>query len=149
MPVIREFYAVTETQVYHVKDHMSTDDPAPVARKIALIGKSDVQVGSVLANGTMLAITTRLQMYVPEGGGITSFERRIEKVNTGYWGGHSSDIVALFRSRRKATQCLGSGKLVPSDPRWLEETKKILSEIPDDHPTIYVCRHEGMTLLKL
>ena len=97
--MIHEFLAVTMTSVYHVKDGIDEKGNqygGPTAQKIALRGESKVPVGGHLKNGTMLAICDQLIMYIPEGGGITSFERKIELVNTRYWGGNSSQIVALF-----------------------------------------------------
>ena len=145
--MLRKFYAVTGTSVYFVKDRMSKTDAVPMARKIALKSDSDIGVGQVLRHGTLLAITERLQMYIPEGGGITSFQRKIEKVNTRYWGGHSSDIVALFTSKEEAMKCFESDDLVPRDPRWKAETEDVLSKIGDDHPTFYVCKYPGLSLL--
>src|SRR5687767_13791381 len=104
--MIDAFFAVTETSVYEVLARVSNADPYPLARKIALKGDSKVKEGYSLEGGTHLAITTQLQKYTPEGGGISTFERRIERVNTRYWHGHSSPVVALFLSEDEARTCL-------------------------------------------
>lgn len=136
--MLHQFYAVTMTSVYFVKDR-DGKDPSPLARKIALRGKSEIPLGTKLNNGTMLAITTQLQMYIPEGGGMGSFERQIEMVNTRWWGGHSSDIVALFTTKKKAMDCFGQNKLQKCDPRWIEDTKRVIKRIGDEHPKFYIC----------
>lgn len=99
--MLHVFYAVTLTSLYEVKDRRNSTDPSPVAKKIALKGESNIPIGSELENGTMIAITCQIQAYIPEGGGMTSIQRRIEDVNTRYWGGHSSAIVALFTNKSK------------------------------------------------
>jgi hypothetical protein len=145
--MIHQFYAVTTTSVYFVKDRRSKEDPRPLARKIALRGESELSVGTELANGTMIAITKQLQAYIPEGGGITSFQRRIEDVNTQYWGGHSSNIVALFTAKKKAMECFAHSDLQCCDPRWIEETKQVISKIGKDHPSFEVCKWKDLALL--
>lgn len=75
--MLRGFYAVTHTSVYFVCAHRSKQNLSPVATKVALrkgIG-SHIAVGEELKNSMMIAITTELQGYVPEGGGITSYQR--------------------------------------------------------------------------
>ena len=145
--MIHQFYAVTITSVYVVKDRRNKDDPCPVAKKIALRGESELSVGTELENGTMIAITKQLQAYIPEGGGLTSFQRRIEDVNTRYWGGHSSYIVALFTTKKKAMDCFVHPDLQPCDSRWIEETKKVIEKIGKDHPSFEVCRWGNLALL--
>ena len=146
MSALRSFYAVTETSVYFVKDRRSASDPSPVAIKIALKGESRIAIGTELQNGTMIAITTQLQAYIPEGGGITSFERKIEKVNSQWWGGHSSAIIALFTSKKKAMDCFNAPDLIRCDPRWIEDTKTVTEKIGEDHRAFEVCRHPGLCL---
>lgn len=135
------------TSIYFVKDRRSKEDPCPFARKVALRGESELSVGTELANGTMIAITKQLQAYIPEGGGMTSFQRKIEMVNTRWWGGHSSYIVALFATRKKAMDCFAYSDLQPCDSRWIEETKKVIKRIGEDHPSFEVCRWGDLALL--
>ncbi len=101
--MIHEFYAVTQTSIYKVSDQR--EDGYPEIVKIALKGKSKMPVGHKLSGGPMVAICKFLILYIPEGGGITSFERRIENVNTRYWGGNTSFIVALFKDEEGARKC--------------------------------------------
>lgn len=145
--MIHQFYAVTMTSVYFVKDRRCKDNPCPFARKIALKGESKLLVGAELENGTMIAIIKQLQAYIPEGGGLTSFQRRIEDVNTRYWGGHSSYIVALFTTKKKAMRCFAHSDLQPCDQHWIEETKQVISKIGKDHPSFEVCRWGDLALL--
>jgi hypothetical protein len=145
--MLHQFYAVTLTSIYFVKDRRSKDDPCPFARKVALKGESSIPIGEELANGTMIAITKQLQAYIPEGGGMTSFQRRIEDVNTRYWGGNSSNIVALFTNRKKAAKCFLQDDLQSCDPRWIEETKKVIEKIGEGHPAFEVCKWHDLTLI--
>ena len=144
--MIHQFYAVTNTSVYFVKDK-EKNGPNPFARKIALKGESAILVGEDLEGAMMIAITKQLQAYIPEGGGMTSFQRRIEGVNTRYWGGHSSNIIALFTSKKKAMECFHSEDLVDCDSRWIEDTKRVLRLIGDNHPTFEVCHWGDLALI--
>ena len=135
--MISEFFAVTLTSIYHV----TVDDSGnAVAMKIALKGKSEIGIGHRLGGGTMLAVGDRLLAYVPEGGGITSYERNPEKVNTKWWGDMSSGIVALFKAEQEAFACFKQSDLKPYDGRWVEQGLAVLQEIGDDHPAFYICR---------
>lgn len=145
--MIHRFYAVTMTSIYRVSDRRSKGDPSPVAIKIAIRGPSAVPVGRELENGSMVAITKQLQVYIPEGGGMTSFERKIERVNTKWWGGQSSYIVALFTTKAKAMDCFAHPDHEPCDPRWIDETKKVVNRIGEEHPSFEVCRWEPLALL--
>lgn len=148
--VIRQFFAVTAfgrtKSVYRVTGKVSRNQ-RPCLEKIALSGTSRAPVGVKLSDGTMIAICNQLIMYVPEGGGLTSFERKIEMVNMRYWGFRTSPIVALFEKEEGARSCFRKRKLVPRDPRWLDETKVVLDHIGDDHPVFEVCHYPDMTLL--
>ena len=146
--MVRRFYAVTTTSIYCVDAGTVKTGGRPVATKIALRGESELKIGAALEGGTMLAITTCLQMYIPEGGGITSFKREIEGVNTRYWFGHSSDIVALFSNEKAARECFSKSDLVTCDPRWLNSTREVLDRIGDKHPNFYVCKWGNLNLLQ-
>lgn len=145
--MVHRFYAVTLTSIYRVNDRRNKDDPSPVAKKIALKGESEISVGEELQNGSMIAITTQLQAYIPEGGGMASFQRKIEMVNTRWWGGHSSDIVALFTTKKKAVDCFAQSDLEACDTRWIEDTKKVVKKIGENHPSFEVCRWGRHALL--
>jgi hypothetical protein len=146
MSEIQEFFAVTLTSVYEV----STKGPygGALAKKIALHGESTCEIGGTLNNGYMIAICDRLIAYVPEGGGkdITSFKRKIEKVNTRWWGGGTSMIVALFETKEEALVCHGSSDLTACDPRWATQTLQVIEKIGENHPAFEVCRWPPMTL---
>lgn len=150
--MLQEFWAVTvgstSTSIYHVIARRGSEDPGPVATKIALAGESRVPVADELKGSMMLAITTQLQAYIPEGGGYTSFERNIESVNTRWWGDNSAPIVALFLTEAEAQDCFQQEDLQPCDSRWLAQTKEVIEKIGDDHPTITVCHYKGMSLLE-
>lgn len=131
------FFAVTNTSVYKVIYDKDVS-PYPIVEKIALKGKSVFPVGYKLQGGALLSIGRWLMMYVPEGGGMTSFERKIELVNTRYWGNRTSLVVALFDSEVEAMGCFGCDNLEPADKRWIESSQLILESIGDDHPVFVV-----------
>ena len=149
--MLDEFYVVTLTSVYHVK--AKDNDGYPSAVKIAAKGKSKVSVGQKLLNGDMVGICKFLTMYYPEKYGLlsplTGIERRIEQVNTRFWGGHTSAIVALFLDRNSALKCLNLyNDLQPCDPRWLSDTQNVLREIGEEHPVFYIAQEPGLALVE-
>ena len=145
---LQEFFVVTETSVYHVT---SGGQYRASAVKIALEGDSNLPIGSELCSEyEMLAITKRLQAFVPEKYGLarpnTDFETRVEMVNTFFWGASSSAIIALFKTKEEAIKCFDDTALEPCDKRWLESTRLVLREIGDSHPSFSVCRSERSEL---
>ena len=140
---LKEFFAVTETSVYRV----TMEDSLPaVATKISLRGSSRVAVGEKFS-GPMLAICNQLITYIPEGGGLTSFQRNIESVNTRWWTGNSSPIVALFKDEKSALECSSQKDLKPCDERCLKETIEVLRAIGESHPAFSICSYPGLRLL--
>ncbi len=103
---LERFYAVTgwqneTTSVYEAK--IGGEGEKPILTKIALKGGSKIAVGDQIKNGTMLWIGEFLLLFIPEGGG--GYNPRIERdavlVNTRYWGGGTSSIIALFLHQKK------------------------------------------------
>jgi len=148
--MFNEFFAVTTTSVYRV--FYDKGKHVASATKIASNGKSEVPVGHDLKGGYMIAICDQLIAYCPEGSGRTSptstFERKIEMVNTTFWGGRTSKIIALFETEAEACSCLSGNKnLEPCDPRWRAETKEVLTKIGDNHPGFEICHWGSMDLM--
>lgn len=143
-----KFFAVTETSVYEVRANMGKSNPH--AEKIALKGRSVIQVGGRLDRGTMIAICRCLIPYIPEKYGFahpkTAFERRIENVNTMWWRGNTSPIVALFTNKKAALVCFKDRDFVPCDPKWVGCTKDVLNRIGNDHPVFYISHDEHLGL---
>lgn len=139
---IHEFFAVTETSIYHVSDGTGM----AVAQKIALHDASAIGAGQILGGGTMVAICKCLIAYIPEGGGITSYERRIEMVNTRWWGGNSSPIIGLFKNKEDAYECFAEKSQKSCDPRWQAQTLEVLREIGEDHPHFSICHYPALAL---
>ena len=136
---LMSFYAVTLTSVYQAR--IGTDNPkeeVPALIKIAKKGSGKIDIGMVVSNGTMVAICKHLQMFIPEGSGRLSpsstIEREVVRVNTHYWGGHTTQIVALFLKEMDALECSCELNLQPCDPRWMKDTIATLKAIGDDHP---------------
>ena len=137
-PIPSQFFAVTTTSIYQAFIGLNESKGGSVPRlvKMAILdGQVSVKapVGIVINNGTMLAICRRMVLFVPEGGG-NSFQRELIMVNTGYWGGQTSEIVALFLEEAQALTCSRDGNLTPCDPRWHGETIRTLRAIGVSHP---------------
>jgi len=123
---LKVFFTVTTTSLYRIEWLVNV--PMPVVRKIAMAGQSDVPVGQILQGGYNLGI-------MPKGFVLYGIDRELpELVNTRYWGGGTSAIVALFLEEDAARECLNSGDLKPLNPRWRELTEETLEAIGDNHP---------------
>lgn len=139
------FFAVTQTSIYEIV--AKAGDGYPSVQKIACDKESLVAVGQELEKAAMVGIGKFIVSYIPEGGGITSFERRLEWVNTRYWVGTTSSVVGLFSTAEEARKCFKAKKRKPADKRWLSSTKKILEEIGTMHPVFYICTDPKLRLL--
>lgn len=131
------FFAVTMTSVYRVV--LCGTKKSPYMVKIAYRGgESSVKIRERIDNGAMVSIGKRLIMFFPDGHSFlssqTSYERDIAKVNTQWWRGGTSNIVALFSKKRDAFECNVAKNLVFCDPRWKDNTIAVLRAIGDEHP---------------
>ncbi len=61
-------------------------------------------------------------------------KRSADKVSTKFWGGYTSEVVALFLDEDSAKRCVGSENLNSRDPRWLDKTEEAKQAIGDNHP---------------
>src|SRR5438552_16445424 len=95
--MLKEFFAVTRTSVYHVRDDSRQGASAV---KMALRGGSDIPVKTDIARGGMIAICHNLQAFVPERHGKSHVQDYVKgppkKDLAGSWDLHTSGIVALF-----------------------------------------------------
>lgn len=146
---IKEFFAVTQTSVYKVQD--GGKDGRPSVVKIALHGDSVTPVGCELENTDMVSVGKMIIGYTPEKYGLTNpltgHERNISKVNTSFWGGHTSLVVAVFQNEAEAMKCSAESDLKPCDPRWIEQTRQVLEAIGDAHPVFFV-PHDDLALVQ-
>ena len=120
--MIHEFFAVTRTSVYVVKDEKD-EKSCPIVEKIALRGESIIPVGGRLTGGYNVGIMFKA--------GIVMFpssmrHREPELVNVRQWGFCTSPIIALFLEKDNAMKCFNSDNLQDCDTRWKEETLKTL-----------------------
>lgn len=143
---LRLFYAVTKTSVYSVSSEKAEDGITPIVEKLAVSAYSPVGVGLRLMNGSHVAITGRegIMLYFPQGPGLRV--RLPEDTNTRYWGGHTSNVVALFLDKDAALACSKEKGLRTGDPRWWNSTQEVLDLIGDDHPTFIIAKFEGLRL---
>ena len=128
--MIRKFFAVTMTSVYHVEDGGGSGHPSATKVALRLKGESKLSVGSV-KKGARIIIGNCLDIESPEEG----------------HGGHTSSIVALFKDEKEALRCLESENLKPCDLRWMKQTREVLDEIGDNHPAFEVCHIPGFSLI--
>jgi hypothetical protein len=146
--MLKEFYAIsTANELYHVVESRDGNGNPCAIVKIVFSKKAKRTVEKVFLGGPMLAIANWLVAYVPKGNGVASLERRFEKVNPDYWVDATPPIAALFRDKRKALACFRIENLKPHDPRWLEETRKVVRAIGTEHPVFEVCRDPFLGLL--
>lgn len=131
---LKRFYAVTISRSVYRAQATYTGMGDPYLVKIAKEGESLVEVGEKLNQGSMISVGRQLTMFIPEGGGLTSYQREIGEVNTRYWGESTSPVVALFLEKKKAMECLKEKDLALCDSRWEAETIKVLKRIGKDHP---------------
>jgi len=143
--MLDHFFAVTITSIYEI--FARGRDNRPVVQKIALDGPSVFSIGQELETGTMVAIGKMIINYIPEGGGLTSFERRVESVNTCYFTSNTSRVVALFLTYDEAKECFRHKDRTPGDKRWLAQTRAVIEAIGPDHPIFYICEQPTFRLL--
>jgi len=129
MNEIHEFFAVTQTSVYVVKDKI--ENGCPIVEKIAANRESCIPVGGRLRNGSCVGIMlkTGIILYNP-----SKKSREPESVNISHWGGHTSPIIALFLEKEKAINCLNSENTITCDLKWKKETIETLEKIGNNHP---------------
>ncbi|MFA5173097.1 MAG: hypothetical protein WC435_01685 [Candidatus Paceibacterota bacterium] len=147
-PEIQKFFAVTVvTSIFEVT---ALGPFRASCIKHAQMEEGQIPLGTDLCRGGMIAICDCLLGYIPDAHGpissSTSFERKIELVNTLWWKGNSSNIAALFTAEEEALACILYNDLQPCDPRFLESTKRVLDEIGDNHPSFYICHSPGLRL---
>jgi len=147
MKILNEFFAVTLTSVY--KAVIYGENVVPYLLKISARRESKMLVGAKIDNGTMISVGCYLVLFIPEGSGgaNTSYEREIGKVNTRYWGGGTSSIVALFLDEMAAVACDKAGNLVPCDPRWKDQTIAVLRAVGENHPYCSISGSPGLILM--
>lgn len=129
MEGIKRFFAVTTTSsIYEVSD-IFDENGEPGIKKIAQVRGSKtsrVAVGSALHGGKFVGITRSC--------GVVLYHQvegsRPSEVNSFWWGGWTSPIVALFETEEEAKVCANSGDLQGWDPRWQESTMKVLKAVP-------------------
>ena len=143
--MLQEFFAVTRTSLYHVR--AKSEDGLPSAIKIALYGDSSILVGhKLMYSSQMIAVGNRIMGYIPEKYGAThplvGIERDFHLINTRYWGESTSGVVALFTEKESAMQCFDEHSSEICDPRWIEDTRKVLDLIGDEHPVFFLPRDD-------
>ena len=150
---IKEFFAVTvspgSVSVYWVRHGVcskESQESSAVAEKIDMRGTSKLAIGTKLTSA-MIAVCSNLIPYIPEGGGTSTFQRKIEMVNTHWWSNGSAPIAALFLNRSEAMKCFSNQDHIACDPRWLNETKATLEAIGTDNPIFEVCHYPNLRLL--
>ncbi len=142
-----KFFAVTTTSVYSVTDERD-DQGYPIVQKIAIKkGKnSKIPIGGRLKNGRLVGIQADGIVLYDEDHPRSGRLQKPKEVNTAFWGGGTSAIIALFLKEDKARVCLDSKNLKRCDPRWKVQTKEVLSLIKDDHPVFVFSHFDPITL---
>ncbi len=134
---LEKFYAVTLSgSVYRARIQFGTEPGEQGTVGLLKIAKKGQLLQEEQENtNAMLAIAKSLILFIPEGGGITSFQREVGMVNTFWWGYETNGIVALFlEDIDKALACSRKEDLVLCDPRWKENTVAVLKAVGREHP---------------
>ena len=148
---LKIFFAVTRTSVYRAV--IDGEENVPYLEKIAKrIGDaSKVPVGNKIDNGTMLSVGKQLWLFVPEGSGFISptstIQREIASVNTNYWGGHTSSVVALCLKEKDARICLEKEYFGRQSQRFAKHTITVLRAIGENHPFCSITDDSEMRLM--
>ncbi|MCK5212140.1 hypothetical protein KAJ89_05550 [Candidatus Parcubacteria bacterium] len=129
-----EFFAVTTTSLYRVSDERDKESSFPIVEKIAIKPgkKSGVSVGTRLKNGHLIGVTPKGIILYDEDHPRSGQRQKPEMVNTAFWGGHTSPIVALFIDKNEAIACLNAKNTIdPSD--WVRKTDETLKAISNSN----------------
>ncbi|MAF20070.1 MAG: hypothetical protein CMI55_00100 [Parcubacteria group bacterium] len=137
-----EFFAVTTTSVYCVSDEREEKTGFPIVEKIAMKKgvESRISVGGRLKKGHFVGITQHGIGLYDEDHPRAGKRQTINNVNTLFWGGHTSAIVALFLNKKEAIVCLNSE--VSPDLTWEDKTKETLKVIGYKHPVFDILSFE-------
>lgn len=147
MSDLHEFYAVTLTSIYRVRD--ARDEYGwPMVEKIGRRARSYLPIGGRLENGYFVGIRkSGLVLYHTEvtltGG--SEDRARPEEVSRYLWGTSTSKIVALFLTEREARDCLAAVDRQGCDARWRAQTEAVLAAIGDDHPVFILSVDDPIT----
>lgn len=146
---VKEFFAVTGGSAFRVSDEkwgFNKYKTWPTVEKIAskagsMVNSSDNKwpIGTKLRNGMYVGIT-KIGIMLYEEDHVQPPEKRLrpEDTNTMFWGGCTSNTVALFLNQEEALKCLESDNLKNCDPRWQKETMTTIEVIGFKHPVFIV-----------
>jgi hypothetical protein len=137
---VKLFYVVTMNSIFLVKDN--DERGCPYVEIIATKSDDKMAVGQCLKGGNLVVIFYVLSVTTAEK--YDYFKKSCDpehpedRVRIKYLGGHSSNIVALFKTEDEAQQCFTKTNLQQCDPRWLTQTKQVLMDIGPDHPNFKI-----------
>lgn len=145
---LRTFYAVTVNDKSKSLYEVSVSEMGSATlKKLDGSDNATIPIGTVLDTGPMLSVGKQLIIFVPEGGGGTSYQREIAMVNTGYWGRNTSPVAALFLVKEEAERCFESEELSFAAPLWKENTVATLRAIGNEHPQFSISKYSSLELL--
>jgi hypothetical protein len=146
--MLKQFFVVTGRSLYLAA---MTEAGGPYLEKLAGTG-NEVPIGHRFDGGEFLALTGPRGAF-PYNEDYSPFRgkparpQRPEDVNTAYWRGGTSPIVALFLTREQADACYATSDRQSPDPRWVQETRDTLDSITDEHPCFIISQHSTLMLL--
>lgn len=133
--MLKRFFAVTVSgSLYEISDK-TNERNWPTVRKVSGPTNPNMQTGTCLRNGKLVGISDL---------GICLFDptpregRNFELMNTSYWGGSTSGIVALFLERSSAEACITSSERTLLSEKYMDCTRSTLQNIGNDHPVFVI-----------
>ncbi len=131
---LKRLFAVTCSGSVYLMSDAINEFGDPTVKKVAGRAKASMKVGHQFVGGSMVGIggggqIGGLVLFYPQ----TKYGRQFWQMNSSMLRGRTTDIVALFRTRRAAELCRKKRGLKEWDPRWRRATLGTVDAIGQNH----------------
>ncbi len=138
---VESFYAVTGSSIFLVKDK-DENGHSYIELVVSKDTTTKMSVGQRLKCGdesrSIVVIFYELSMTTEKTYAFLkstcNTKYTADRMRIKYMGGHSGNIVALFKTKKEAKECFAKLNLQYCDKRWIKETKQVLADIGPNHP---------------
>lgn len=133
--MLEQFFAVTiNGSIYEISTEISESN-WPTVRKISGKPNPNMRTGHCLRNGIFVGISDiGILLFNPNSKNGKIFE----DMSMHQHGGSTSGIAALFTDRTLAEKCVASGEQTSFSEKYIDDTKKTLQDIGDEHPIFII-----------